>query len=45
MKFTNGYWLIRPNFQMQYATQAVPGGKAPRRAARAVRLPPHPSPG
>ena len=23
MKFTNGYWLIRPNFQMQYATQAV----------------------
>ena len=21
MKFTNGYWLIRPNFQMQYATQ------------------------
>ena len=29
MKFTNGYWLIRPNFQMQYATQAVRVEKSP----------------
>ncbi len=29
MKFTNGYWLIRPNFQMQYATQAVRVEKRP----------------
>ena len=29
MKFTNGYWLIRPNFQMQYATQAVRLEKRP----------------
>lgn len=29
MKFTNGYWLIRPNFQMQYATQAVRMEKRP----------------
>lgn len=29
MKFTNGYWLIRPNFQMQYATQAVRVEKHP----------------
>ena len=31
MKFTNGYWLIRPNFQMQYATQAVRVESAPTR--------------
>ena len=29
MKFTNGYWLIRPNFQMQYAPQAVRVEKRP----------------
>ena len=29
MKFTNGSWLIRPNFQMQYATQAVRVEKRP----------------
>ena len=29
MKFTNGYWLIRHNFQMQYATQAVRVEKRP----------------
>ena len=29
MKFTNGYWLIRTNFQMQYATQAVRVEKRP----------------
>ena len=29
MKFTNGYWLIRPNFQMPYATQAVRVEKRP----------------
>lgn len=29
MKFTSGYWLIRPNFQMQYATQAVRVEKRP----------------
>ena len=29
MKFTNGYWLIRPNFQIQYATQAVRVEKRP----------------
>ncbi len=29
MKFTNGYWLIQPNFQMQYATQAVRVEKRP----------------
>ena len=29
MKFTNGYWLIRPNFQMQYATQTVRVEKRP----------------
>ena len=29
MKFTNGYWLIRPNFQMQYATQAIRVEKRP----------------
>ena len=23
MKFTNGYWLIRPNYTMSYATQWV----------------------
>ena len=29
MKFNNGDWLIRPNFQMQYATQAVRVEKRP----------------